>query len=207
MTIKSAAIEVVNSANTRFTNAHDGDLIIYTSQTSQAILIGTNTATQSAILVNGTSVTVNGTLTVNGNTNLTNVFATAWKLNQDVVTPNAYINSSSLAYVSSMTFNSLPNTDVTTLFSGTALTIPLTGVFTISYSIGLTTDAPLSSYFFLDGSQIRLASTSISGSHASGSVTAFFNSGQVVRWNIDSSTSNAIMDHTSTFLSLTLVRS
>jgi hypothetical protein len=206
MTTKSAAIEVVNSANTIFTNANDGDLIIYTTQSSQAILIGTDTSTQSAITVVGSSVTVNGTLTVNGDTNLTNEFATAWKLNQDVVTPNGYINSTSLAYVPSMTLNTLPNVDVNTVFSGTTLTIPWSGVFTISYSIGLTSDAPLSSYFLLDGSLIRLASTSITGSHASGSVTAFFNAGQVVRWNIDSS-SNAIMDQTSTFISLTLLSS
>lgn len=73
MALPSASVEVVKSGQTRFNNAVDGDMAIYTNAATQKIHVGTLLGGTSALTIANAQVQVNsnldlqGTLTHQGN--------------------------------------------------------------------------------------------------------------------------------------------
>lgn len=70
--MSNANIEVVNSGNTRFTNAVSGDMCIYTDNTTQKIHVGTQLSTTSKVAIDTTGVTINGSLNATTLSNVVN---------------------------------------------------------------------------------------------------------------------------------------
>jgi hypothetical protein len=66
MSLPYAAVEVVNSNNTRFTNATPGDLTIFTKDTTQKIHFGTHTGASSTMTLSDTKVEIPNVLNLKG---------------------------------------------------------------------------------------------------------------------------------------------
>lgn len=64
--VPTASVEVVRTDQTRFTNAVNGDMAIYTASPSQHIHIGTTLNAPSALSIQGSTVTVPTTLDIKG---------------------------------------------------------------------------------------------------------------------------------------------
>jgi len=64
--LPTASVEVVRADQTRFTNASDGDMAIYTGNSSQHIHFGTTLNAPSALTIQGSTVTVPTTLDIKG---------------------------------------------------------------------------------------------------------------------------------------------
>lgn len=67
MSSSTAFLEVVSS-KTRFSNASIGDAVFYTTNPNKSIHLGTLLGSNSALTIQGSNVTINGSLAVNGST-------------------------------------------------------------------------------------------------------------------------------------------
>lgn len=207
----TAFLEVVSS-KTRFTNASVGDTVFYNANPNKSIHLGTLLGSNSAMTIQGSNVTINGGLSVNGSTitnggSLDNTLSATsmWSLGYDTVMPTSFVaqTSSNYNWQSATSYSSTSSIVPSTMWpSSSNIVIPLSGIYTIAYTVATDVSASISSYCKQSAAQQYASITHTGTSSISASHTSYFEVDQKITWYIKSSAPLKARD---TYISLTLI--
>lgn len=232
MTDNLGFVEVVNSLDTKFTNASSGDMVLYTSKPTQSIHIGVGVGNESVINVDTSKIVARAPLITNsvstfGNFRLGKAIAT----NNQIASPSPYASSKmfSMTFVPNADINVTSNTPIainkttvsvpvaslflagingaftdSMLWQGTNVTLPANGMYTISLQVRLDQAATLTTYITHGPSQLKLGYTTTTANVSSSTYSGFFNQNDIITFNVVSSATAKITVQ-NTYFSISLL--